>query len=90
MPAFKRLTAADLDRLTRAELLDRIEKEGAYWDRKVARGMTADDAAAYQEFSRILHAALNPGAMIQHATRFVQGHGDNGYWAQKPGSRELP
>lgn len=85
MPAFKRLTRADLDTLTRTELQDRIEAENAYWDRKCRRGLSESDAAAHREFGVILHAALNPSAALDHAQQYIEGRGDNGYWDQKPG-----
>ena len=85
MPAFKRLKPSDLDSLTRAELLDRIDAESAYWDRKCQRGLNEADAAAHQQFSAILHAALNPGDALDHAIQYVEGRGDNGYWNEKPG-----
>lgn len=62
---FERLTWADLNRLTRGELLDRVEAENAYWNRKAARGMSAEDVAAHREFGAIMHAALgSPAAAI--------------------------
>lgn len=85
MPAFKRLTRDDLAKLTRAQLQDRIEVESAYWDRKCRRGLNEADAAAHQEFSVILHAALDPGAALDHAIQYIEGRGDNGYWDEKPG-----
>ncbi|MFF6931585.1 hypothetical protein [Streptomyces californicus] len=88
MPAFKRLTRADLDSLTRAELQDRIMVESDYWDRKCRRGLNPADAAAHQEFSEILHAALDPSASIDHAMRYLKTGVDNGYWDEKPGSKQ--
>lgn len=85
MPAFKRLTRADLDTLSRAELQDRIEAESAYWDRKCRRGLSDADAAAHREFGVILHAALDPGASMDHLKEYVETGVDNGYWDQKPG-----
>jgi hypothetical protein len=41
---FKRLTDAEARTLTRAELLDRVEAEQAYWSHK--RTMTDADSAA--------------------------------------------
>ncbi|GAA2110820.1 hypothetical protein [Streptomyces synnematoformans] len=87
MPAFQRLTRADLDRLTRAELQDRIEKESAYWDRKCRRGLSETDAAAHREFGEILHAAIDPGASLAHVREYLETGRDNGYWDQRPGQR---
>lgn len=84
MPAFKRLTEADLRTLTRAELLDRFEREGEYWDRKHNRGLAEADRAAYTEYSRLLHLALPPGGGIEHALKYVKGQGDDGYWDAPP------
>lgn len=86
MPAFKRLTRADLSTLTRAELQDRIEVENAYWDRKCRRGLSEADAAAHREFSAILHAAVDPGASLAHAQHYLETGVDNGYWDEKPGA----
>ncbi|MGA5183074.1 hypothetical protein ACPCBF_25370 [Streptomyces pseudogriseolus] len=85
MPAFKRLTRGDLEMLTRAELLDRLEVESAYWDRKVRRGLSSEDAAAHDEFGHIMRAAIDPGDAITSARRLLDGRGDDGYWETKPG-----
>ena len=65
MARFKRLTDAEARTLTRAELLDRLEAEQAYWFRKKIR--TDEDQAASREFSRILLAHVDPAAAIQAA-----------------------
>jgi hypothetical protein len=80
---FKRLSDAEARTLTRAELLDRVEAEEAYWERKQARGMTAADDEAAQEFSRIMHAYLSPHDAIQAAMDTVQGRGSD-YWERRP------
>jgi len=85
MPAFKRLTQDDLKTLTRAELLDRMEVESAYWDRKVRRGLSSEDAAAHDEFGRIMRAAIDPEDAITSARRLLDGRDDDGYWETKPG-----
>jgi hypothetical protein len=85
MPAFQRLKRADLDTLTRAELQDRIEVENAYWERKCRRGLSEADAEAHQEFSVILHAALDPAASLAHAQKYLETGVDDGYWDQEPG-----
>lgn len=84
MPAFKRLTEDDLRTLTRSELLDRFEREGEYWDRKVKRGFAEADREAYAEYSRLLNLALPPGGGVQHALKYVKGQGDDGYWDTSP------
>lgn len=86
MPAFKRLARADLSELSRAELQDRIEVESSYWDRKCRRGLSNADAAAHQEFSVILHAAIDPAASLAHAQHYLETGVDNGYWDEKPGT----
>lgn len=86
MPAFKRLTRKDLDALTRSELQDRIEVENAYWTRKCRRGLSEADAAAHQEFSVILRAAIDPAASLAHAQEYLETGVDNGYWNEKPGA----
>ena len=81
MARFKRLTDAEARTLTRAELLDRVEAEQAYWSRK--HTMTDADVAAEREFSRILHAYLSPQAAIQAAMDTVQGRRSD-YWETRP------
>lgn len=87
MTRFKRLTDAEARSLTRAELLDRVEAEQAYWARK--RTMTPQDKAAEREFSRILHAYLSPHAAIQAAMDTVQGRRSD-YWETRPGDVPAP
>ncbi|MGW0984263.1 hypothetical protein ACWD33_26010 [Streptomyces xiamenensis] len=86
MPTFKRLKRTDLDTLTRAELQDRVQAESDYWDRKCRRGLSEADAAAHQEFSAILYAAIDPGAALAHAQHYLETGVDNGYWDEKPGA----
>lgn len=88
MPSFKRLKRSDLDTMTRAELQDRIEAESAYWDRKCKQGLSEADAAAHREFGVILHAALDPGASLTHAQKYLETGVDDGYWDAKPGQPE--
>ena len=61
MSRFKRLTDAEARTLTRRELLDRIEAEQAYWFRKKKR--TAEEDAAFREFTRIMYAYLSPASV---------------------------
>lgn len=83
MARFKRLTATEARTLTRDELLDRIEREQQYWMRK--RISTPEDHEAYREFSRIMHASINPGAAIAEALAVVKGeHTGPSYWAETP------
>lgn len=84
MAAFKRLTEDDLRTLTRSQLLDRFDLEGQYWDRVSKRGFTDADQVAYKEYSRLLHLAIPPGGGIEHALKYVQGQGDDGYWDTPP------
>ncbi len=81
MARFKRLTDAEARTLTRAELLDRVEAEQAYWSGK--HTMTGSDAAAEREFSRILRAYLSPQAAIEAAMGTVQGRRSD-YWETRP------
>lgn len=83
MARFKRLTDTEARTLTRAELLDRVEAEEAYWSRK--RNMTDADSEAAREFSRIMHAYLSPGDAIQAAMDTVQGRRSD-YWETRPGA----
>ena len=65
MARFKRLTDAEARSLTRAELLDRVEAEQAYWFRK--NNMSDADQDAEREFRRIWHACLSLADAIQAA-----------------------
>jgi hypothetical protein len=84
---FKRLTDAEARTLTRAELLDRVEAEQKYWERK--RGLSDEDRAAEREFSRIMHAYLSPHDAIQAAMDTVQGRRSD-YWERRPGDDPEP
>jgi hypothetical protein len=84
MPAFKRLTEADLRTLTREELLDRFDAEGAYWDRKMQRGLSEKDAAAYQEYGRLLHLAIDHARALDDITNYLNGGDRPDYWKQRP------
>ena len=82
MTRFKRLTDAEARTLTRRELLDRVEAEQAYWfrghrDRK--------DPEGYREFGRIMHAYLDPAAMIGELLDLLNGRGAPDYWETRPG-----
>ncbi len=81
MAGFKRLTDAEAQTLTRAELLDRVEDEQKYRERK--HTMTDADRAAEREFSRIMHAYLSPHDALQAAMDTVQGRGSD-YWETRP------
>ena len=80
MARFKRLTDAEARSLTRAELLDRVEAEQAYWFRN---SMSDADQDAEREFRRIMHAYLNPADAIQAAMDVLQGRGSD-YWESRP------
>lgn len=84
MARFKRLTEADLSELTRDELLDRFEREGEYWDRKFARGLSPADSEAYQEYSRLLHLAIDPAKAMDDLADYLDGGTRPEYWQQKP------
>lgn len=83
MPRFKRLTAAEARTLTRHQLLDRIESEQQYWERKKTRS-SADDEAA-REFRRIMYACLNPAEALDDALAYLNGQRVGpSYWDQRP------
>lgn len=82
MARFKRLTDAEARSLTRAELLDRLEAEQAYWLRK--RNMSGADQEAEREFRRIMHAYLDPAAALQSARDLLEGRGSD-YWESRAG-----
>lgn len=86
MSKFKRLTDAEARTLTRRELLDRIEAEQAYWFRKKNR--TADDDAAFREFTRIMYAYLSPASVaeaMQDTIDYIEGRSPGRYWDTRPG-----
>lgn len=91
MSRFKRLTTADLDRLTRGELLDRVEVEQQYWFRKLDRRPVSDaDQAGYRKFQAIVRQAINPVDAVRAAKDLVtNGHGWSAdYWDEIPGSTQ--
>lgn len=85
MSRFKRLTEEDARTLTRRELLDRVEAEQKYWERK--RVTTPEDRAAEREFSRILFAYVKPGEAIQATIDYIEGRRGHDYWDTRPGDR---
>lgn len=88
MARFKRLTDAEARTLTRRELLDRIDAEQAYWFRKKTR--TAEDDAAFREFTRIMHAYLPPAVVaeaIQGTIDYIEGRSPGRYWDTRPGDK---
>lgn len=84
MARFKRLTEADLSVLTREELLNRFDREGEYWDRKFTRGLSTADSEAYQEYSRLLHLAIDPAKAMDDLADYLNGGTKPEYWQQKP------
>lgn len=90
MPRFKRLTAAEARELPRSALLDRIQAEQTYWERKYSRGMTDEDRVAEREFHRILYASLDPGAGVADARAYLEGvPGAGSYFDEKPDVPDL-
>ena len=81
MARFKRLTDTEARTLTRAQLLDRLEAESAYWDRRPPK--SDEDREAYREFSAILHAYLNPADGLRAARDVLEGRGSD-YWESRP------
>lgn len=91
MPRFKRLTWADLDNLTRDELLPRLEAEQEYWARKAACGMSEADRKARKEFSDMLRKVLNPSEVadsMAETAAWLKGErsADTSFWDEKPGA----
>ncbi len=85
MSRFKRLTDAEARTLTRRELLDRIEAEQQCWFRKRTR--TAEDDAAFREFTRIMYAYLSPASVaeaIQDTIDYIEGRSPGSYWDTRP------
>lgn len=89
MPKFQRLTWGDLDKLTRNQLLPRLEAEQEYWARKQQRGMSPEDDAARAEFGRMLLAAIDPAGLAQEmgdTAAWLRGEGSAPTWFnEKPG-----
>lgn len=90
MAKFQRLAWADLDNLTRAELLDRVEVEQAYWARKEQRGLSAADRDARKQFSDILFAALDPSGLADSMAEdaaWLRGERStaSSFWDENPG-----
>jgi hypothetical protein len=84
MARFKRLTDEEARTLTRGELLDRVEAEQKYWERKRARSDA--DRAAEREFSRILFTYVNPSEAIQATIDYIEGRRGHDFWDTPPGS----
>ncbi len=82
MARFKRLTDAEARTLSRRELLDRVEIEQKYWERK--RTYTTEDRLAEREFRRILFAYISPGDAIDAAMATLEGRKSD-YWDSRPG-----
>lgn len=92
MTRFVRLVKDDLTRLTRGELLDRVETEQQYWFRKLDReGETPENHAAYEEFRAIMHAAINPAEAVADTLRLLTaGPAAATYWDEIPGKPATP
>ena len=78
----QRLTDAEARSLTRGELLDRVEAEQKYWERKRAR--SDEDRAAEREFTRILFAYVKPAEAIQATIDYIEGPRGHDYWESRP------
>lgn len=90
MARFQRLTWDDLDNLTRAELLPRLEAEQQYWARKQARGLSEADQCARREFSRMLCTVISPDGLASamgEMAAWLKGDRsvNTSYWDEKPG-----
>lgn len=82
MSRFRRLADAEARTLTRAQLLDRVEAEQKYWERKRAR--SDEDRAAEREFTRILFTYVNPSEAIQATIDYIEGRRGHDYWDSRP------
>lgn len=95
MARFARLTRADLDTLTRQELLDRLEAEQNYWARKEKRGLSTSDQQARREFTDLVFAVLNTDGVansIREDAAWLKGERNNAstYWSEVPGQSARP
>lgn len=90
MARFQRLTRDDLSKLTRNELVDRLEVEQQYWARKEKRGLNEADTQARRLFSDLVFAVLDPDGFAQsmrETTEWLKGErpNDSTFWTEKPG-----
>jgi hypothetical protein len=90
MARFQRLTLADLDTLTRDQLLERLTAEQKYWARKERGVMTEADQQARAEFTAILSAAIDPkglGDSMAEDAAWLRGDRTtaSSYWNEIPG-----
>jgi len=77
--AFRHLTEEEARTLPRRELLDRVEAEMQWWnDRR-----RSADWDGYMAFSRIMHAHLDPGAIIQDTVNRLNGVPGSGEYLER-------
>ncbi|MEB3370963.1 hypothetical protein [Saccharopolyspora mangrovi] len=89
MAEFEHVTWDDLNRLTRGELLDRLEAEREHWARQEHGGFTEADRPAREEFNRILLTACAPAdATGETATWLARGRPNGHRWNQGPGHHQ--
>lgn len=90
MARFQRLTWDDLDNLTRAELLPRLEAEQQYWARKERGELSEADERARREFGRMLCTVISPDSLASamgEMAAWLKGDRsvNTSYWDEKPG-----
>ncbi|MBE9500744.1 hypothetical protein IHE61_31065 [Streptomyces sp. GKU 257-1] len=81
---FRHLCWGDLDRLTRAELQERVTAELAYWEEIPAEEMGQEQTLGYLNFVRITARAIDPAGVLDHASSVLHGE-PNGFWEEIPG-----
>jgi len=81
---FEHLTWEDLDRLTRAELAERVRAEVAYWEGVPVEEMGEAEAQAYLTFMQVAKASIDPVGLLGHVSSQLHGV-DDGFWDEVPG-----
>ena len=74
------LTEDEARTLTRAEIVDRLYAESAWWSEHGVR--TDRDRADYDVFTSIMHTYVDPGAGLHAVKDLLEGR-PNDYWEQK-------
>lgn len=77
--AFRHLTEQEARTLPRRELLDRVEAEMQWW----TKARCAADWDGFMAFSRIMHANLDPGAMIRDTIGLLEGAPGGGEYMER-------
>ncbi|MBN1174902.1 MAG: hypothetical protein JXA67_22275 [Micromonosporaceae bacterium] len=85
---FEYLTDGEARMLTRGQLLDRVEAQQAYYERK--RRKTRADETAMDELSRIMRRYLSIDAGFDAAFATLGGYTGASYWDTRPADDSGP